>query len=371
MHPSVQALMHKAQSYTYAAPGAMGLPNPSITVGVNNVPVSTPTRFDRFLPSNKSVAVAQSFPNRQGRLAKRQLGLSQGDLVRQEAKQQQAKLTLELLTTLAQRQRVAQSMLAIKNQLVKISELDHWLKGELEAGKAVYGRVEELDIQRSELREALLSLVGEDQRYKATLHALVGQTPRTSPPKLTPLAWTVTTPLMVQTAQIKKQLAKHKVDIAQARLNPDYGVSAVWQQRVNNASFNGDDWYGLKATIRVPLWSKWNQQPKIAGAKMAVKQATLAMDDAQRTARARYDAALADYHTSLQLLDALQKRQKEIRDLEAAMERRYEAGEVTLDRVIQPAISRIRLGLDRARQQARQITAAAKIHTLFYAQVDP
>ncbi|ABK45869.1 hypothetical protein Mmc1_3383 [Magnetococcus marinus MC-1] len=370
-HPSVAALEQSGLGQATRAQGDMGLPNPTLALGINNVPIQTPTRFDRFLPSNKSIAIAQPLPNLTARRANRALTLNRSDLALAQAKNTQAQLTLQLITSLAQRQRIAQTIQVIQAQLDKISELDQWLKGEMASGKPAYGEVEALDIQHSQLQEQLLLQEGEDQRHKATLEQLVQQSPRIAPPALQPLTWQNHTPIAVEIAQIKQAMASRQVEITQASLRPDYGVNAMWQQREDGKNFSGEDWYSITATISVPLWAKWNQKPKIAAAKVAVDEAKLLVDDALRSSRASYDTALAEYHTSGQLLKAITKRQQEIRELEAAMNRRYEAGEASLEQLIKPAMTRIKLGEDLARHRALQTIAAAKIHTLFYSQVQP
>nr|CRH06464.1 Conserved exported protein of unknown function [Candidatus Magnetococcus massalia] len=370
-HPAVQQLEAQARGQATAAQGAMGLPNPGITLGINNVPLSTPDRFDRFLPSNKSIAITQAIPNLTGRRAGRDMGLARAQSFDLKAQLKRAQLQQQLIITLAKRERIATSMRVINEQLRLIAELEGWFRGEMESGKAVYGKVELLDVDRGLLREKLLTLVGEDQQLKATQRLLVGRDNRVALPAQSSVDWQEQgpEPLMVQLARQQLQVAKQGVAKQEASLRPDYGVSGVWQQRSNDASFEGDDWYSLRATIKVPLWAEWNQKPKIAGTKQEAQQARFGIDAVRLKARAQYETARAAQRTAQQMQRAIKRRQIEISQLEEAMRRRYEAGEIGLEGVIKPAIKRVALGVDIARHHALEQIAVAKINGLFHSEI--
>ncbi|MEG3637626.1 TolC family protein [Magnetococcus sp. PR-3] len=371
-HPAVQAIQEQVQGVRYTAQGQLGLPNPGITLGVNNVPVSTPTRFDRFLPSNKSIGVTQRFPNFSGREARQQTGLAQAQLKQVELWTIWAGLKQKLIVALAQKQRIRRSLKALDEQFVKLDELEHWLKGEMESGRAVYGKVEGLDVQRAQLQEKRIALQGQASRWGATLQRLVQQDSDLKPPQLTLAPWVQERiPLEVLKAQQAIAIAQSKVKARKAAFNPDYGISAVWQQRDNDGPFEGDDWYSLKATITVPLWAEQNQRPKLKGAKRALAAARMAKDDAWRTSRALFDEALAGYQTSQRMIEALKRRDGELMDLETAMRRRYEAGEMDLEAVIRPSIQRSALKIEQAKQHSKSVVAAARANSLYKEFITP
>lgn len=59
-HPAVQAFRSDALAAKFRADGELGLPDPVVTLGVNNVPIRDPS-FDRFLPTSKSSASRKRF----------------------------------------------------------------------------------------------------------------------------------------------------------------------------------------------------------------------------------------------------------------------------------------------------------------------
>ena len=83
-HPSLAALTYQAEANRERGQAATALPDPVVSVGINNFPIFDPS-FSDFLPTNKAIGVRQEFPNRAGREARageaRTLA-AQSDLVR-------------------------------------------------------------------------------------------------------------------------------------------------------------------------------------------------------------------------------------------------------------------------------------------------
>ncbi|MEW8052863.1 MAG: hypothetical protein AB2809_21105, partial [Candidatus Thiodiazotropha sp.] len=49
-HPEVRMNESIAREWSNSSAGALGLPNPSITIGLNNVPADDPMNLERYLP---------------------------------------------------------------------------------------------------------------------------------------------------------------------------------------------------------------------------------------------------------------------------------------------------------------------------------
>jgi cobalt-zinc-cadmium efflux system outer membrane protein len=60
-HPSLTALTYQAEASRERGTAATALPDPVVSVGVNNFPIFDPS-FSDFLPTNKAVGVRQDFP---------------------------------------------------------------------------------------------------------------------------------------------------------------------------------------------------------------------------------------------------------------------------------------------------------------------
>jgi hypothetical protein len=366
-HPSVRKYESITREWTWRSEGALGLPNPSITIGLNNVPVDDPTNLERYLPSNRSLEFKQAIPNWDSREAQRRTLLVRSEVAGLERLQVLAGLKKRLITALAERRRITESKTALAGQLDLISELERWLRGEMQGGSAVYARFDELDVRRGRIEERVVALDGEDMRWQAELRELIEKVPdHDLLPDIEPRAWTgePTELIAVQRAQRKLEEAQSQVEVKRAALSPDYALGVAWQQRESGPNFDGDDWLTVKFSVSVPLWADLNQRPKLIAAEEAVTSMAAERDHRLREARGKYDDAVADYRTSDKLLRALAKRSERLIELEAANRRRYEAGEGSFEDVIRPAIQRAEIVLEQAKQRAALTIAAARINAL-------
>ncbi|MES9926430.1 MAG: TolC family protein, partial [Candidatus Thiodiazotropha endolucinida] len=366
-HPAVRKSASIAREWSMSSKGALGLPNPSITIGLNNVPVDDPTNLERYLPSNRSLEFKQAIPNGDVREAQYRTLLARSEVAQLERIQVLAGLKKRLITALAERRRITQSKEALGGQLELISELERWLRGVMEGGNSVYARFDELDVRRGRIEERLVTLEGEDLRWQAELRELLDKIPDQDVlPEIEPRIWTgnPTALIAVQEAQRKLDVARSRVNEKRASLSPDYAFGMAWQQRESGTNFDGEDWLTLKFTVSVPLWADSNQRPKVIAAETAVTSATAERDQRLREVRGKYDDAMADYRTSDKLLRALARRSARLSELEASNRRRYEAGDGSLEDVIRPAIQRTEITLEEAKQHAAQTISAARINAL-------
>lgn len=366
-HPEVRMNESMAREWSNSSDGALGLPNPSITIGLNNVPADDPMNLERYLPSNRSLEFKQAIPNGDAREAMRRTLLARSEVAELERLKVLARLKESLITALAERRRIAESKEALDGQLDLISELERWLRGEMEGGNSVYARFDELDVQRGRIEERLVVLNGEDLRWQAELRKLLDTVPDQDVlPDIEPQEWTgnATELLAVEGAQRKLEVARSQVNEKKAALSPDYAFGMAWQQRESGPNFDGKDWLTFKFTVSIPLWADSNQRPRLIAAEEAVASATAELDHRLREARGKYDGAMADYRTSDKLLRALTRRSGRLSELEAANRRRYEAGDGSLEDVIRPAIQRAEIALDKAKQRAARTISAARINAL-------
>jgi hypothetical protein len=168
-HPALQVSSAERSHWQANADGAMGLPDPNITLGLNNLPVNEPTRFDRYLPSSRSLEFKQLIPGLDGRASQRETYLKRAVLADLQRQQSLASLQLRLVTALAQRRRIQSARTALDRQLALLAERERWLKGEMASGAGVYARFDELDVKRAEIAEKRIRLDGEEARWQAEL----------------------------------------------------------------------------------------------------------------------------------------------------------------------------------------------------------
>lgn len=180
-HPSVTALRSESAAREELAVAAGGLPDPSISVGVNNVPLSDPA-FDRVMMTNKSIGVRQEIPSWGVRRAR--ADRERGEALASElaADYQLSLLRAELIASLADKERIRAQTGYAEAKLKLYSELDNILKGELEAGRSIYYRLSQVDVERADVERALAGLGAELAGVDATLIDLVGDAPDLPPP---------------------------------------------------------------------------------------------------------------------------------------------------------------------------------------------
>ena len=68
-HPSLIAMDYRASAQEERAVAAIALPDPVVSLGINNFPIYDPS-FNAYLPTNKAVGIRQQFPNLAGREAR-------------------------------------------------------------------------------------------------------------------------------------------------------------------------------------------------------------------------------------------------------------------------------------------------------------
>jgi len=69
-HPSVQRVLEEKEALVFEANGALGLPDPVVSLGVENIPIADPS-FDQYLPSSKTIGFSQNIPNPARRTAQK------------------------------------------------------------------------------------------------------------------------------------------------------------------------------------------------------------------------------------------------------------------------------------------------------------
>jgi outer membrane protein, heavy metal efflux system len=254
-HPQVTQILEQGTRFKELSDGEMGLPDPNIILGVDNLPVNDPA-FDQFLPSSKVIGFKQQIPSYSLRKAKseRQEELS--------AKQQliadytMQRLKAMLTSMLASLDKVKQQEAYAKKQLEHYKSLEEYFKGRLESGSGVYWRFSEVDVERSLVESKLNDLKAERDDIEAELVRLVGEVPAIPLPNIPQVTWDNTAesvyPVLIAKEDI--DIADKDVDAADAAFGPDYGVQAIYKQRESGANFRGDDWFSVQATISIPLW---------------------------------------------------------------------------------------------------------------------
>ena len=183
-HPQALSLLSESEATKAQAKGELGLPDPMLMIGIDNVPISDPA-FDRFLPTSKVIGFSQAIPNPV------LLGAKSRKFDEVSAKQQlMADYTAERLrymfiSKLAEYENVKTQEDIIHHQLSHYKELENAFKGQLESGSSVYQRFSEIDVERAEAERKLNNLKAQKEAIRAEFVRLVDEVPEMNMPEVT------------------------------------------------------------------------------------------------------------------------------------------------------------------------------------------
>lgn len=276
-HPQVMQILEQSNQFKELSAGEMGLPDPQLIVGVDNVPVDDPA-FNRFLPSSKVIGFKQQIPSYSLREAKsekqEQLSQRQKLMADYTFKRLEAILTAQIVEL----DKVKTLEKLAKKQLSYYRAMEDDLKGQLEAGNPVYGRFSEIDVERTEVEQRLNDLKAERIRIEEELIRLVGEVPDVPLPIVRHITWHRDGEVLypVRIAQEDTEIASKDIDVANADFGPNYGVQAVYKQREDGSNFSGDDWFSVQATISIPFWYESSQAPRLRAAEAGKRSADFA-----------------------------------------------------------------------------------------------
>ena len=361
-HPQVQTVLSDSVAEKEKADGALGLPDPMFMLGVDNLPIGDPS-FDKFLPTSKVIGFNQKIPNAKGRKARSSRFLERSDKQEILARYTLSRLEYMLIVKLAEYKRVKNQKSFIKKQLGLYRELERNFKGQIEAGRSVYQRFSEVDVERAEAERKLNNLEAEQATIEAEFVRLVGEVPAIDVPKDIAFNWDGNTSQLYPVLLAKKDtdIAKKDIDIAKAAFLPNFGVNAVYKQREDGQNFSGDDWFSVQAQVSIPLWSSKNQEPKLRAAKHRERSASFKQDDIKRYWVKEMTAIQSARDAASKNVKVLENKSWAMKKKIDASERNYEAGTGELDTVLLAKIDRLNI-LSRLEQvKSAEVSKSAEL----------
>ena len=362
-HPQVLQILEGSQQNKHLADAAMGLPDPVLVLGVDNVPVDE-IAFDKVLPSSKVFGFKQQIPSYALRkaLSGQRLQLSKKqNLVADFARD---RLKALLLSTLIKLDKVKQQHAFAESQLSHYQELEDYFKGRLESGSGVYWRFSEVDVERSFVEQRLNNLEAERDDIEAELVRLVGEVPAIAIPEVGLEEWQDVKDIYpVRIASEDINISQHGVEAAEAAFNPNYGVQALYKNRETGQNFAGDDWFSVQATISIPLWYKFNQEPKKRAALSKKRSAKQAYADTQRQWVKKLRSLESKREAALKNVEVLIRKVQAFQEMVASAKRTYESGETSLDTFLDAKINSLSIQSQLAEQRFKHMSFSAEINS--------
>lgn len=366
-HPTLQAIEEQQLVLRHQAEGAMGLPDPSVFLGVDNVPVSDPA-FDRYLPTSKVFGFSQNIPSLTGRKAERDVFLASLENRKLLVDYTRSRLQSILVTKLADLQKVKQQMGYERQKKGVIAQLQEFYQGQVVAGEPVYQKTFLAETQVADVEQKLNMLRAERDTIEMELIQLVGRVPEVKNPERQVKPWSgdIHTLYPVVLAARNVETEEAKVTAANSRYRPDFGVSGTYKIREDgeNDSFDGEDWFSLQFKLSVPLWAGKNQQPRLEAAKSRKRSARYTYQETVRNFTLETTRLKSERRALLSNLDVLDTKHESIQRNIEAMERTYSAGQMSLEPVLQAELGRLSVLSQLAGQRAKIVEVTEKLGAL-------
>lgn len=343
-HPSVDQILEEGRSFDSLSKGAMGLPDPTLILGVDNLPLSNP-QFDRFLPSSKVIGIKQMIPNAKKRDAKSVLYRGKSKKNQLIAEYQISKLKAVFNKNLVDLEKVNKLEHLLKKQLSVYRLLEADLRGKLESGQSVYGRFSVVDLDRSEIEKQVNDLKAERVFIHESLIQLVGSVPKLILPLQSAKTWKINEtplyPLLIDQESV--EISQTQVALAEADFKPTYGIQALYKQRESSPTFDGDDWFSLQASITLPIWSNSNQTPKLEAARSLSRSTHSSFEKNRRLWNQQISSLEAEIKYAFDNISLLQRKKKSLKSMMSSAERNYESGNISLDNVLDVQVNHLKI----------------------------
>lgn len=306
--PTIRAGEAEVEAKRSASVAAGRLPDPTLSLGLDNFPVSGPPAYSFTRESMTMVrfGAEQAFPNPAKRSAQRaraqaDIGLAEGGLATEvwNVRLATALAWIDLYyaeTRLAQLQRLDESL----------GDLQATVSARLASGSARPSGALEPDQLRAAINDRRSELVAEVARAKAQLTRFTGD-PDSDVSGNPPLLDVDRASLIAGIRELPRLVALDaavgaaEADTALARADkrPDWRVSASYGRR--DPAYG--DMVSVGVSVDLPLFAGQRQNPKIAANESSVTQARLLRAAAEREILASLDADLADHEMHMQRLE--------------------------------------------------------------------
>lgn len=366
--PSLQASALGVDAARSAAIASGQLPDPTLSVGIDNFPVSGPPAFSftRESMTMARIGLEQAFPNPAKRRAQRER--AQADIGVAEAGRSVEAQNVRLETGLAwvdlyyARRRLAQ--LQVLDQ--SLGDLQATVSARLASGSARPSAALEPDQLRAAVGDRRSELAADVAKAQARLARFTGD-PQADVSGDPPILEVDRTQLVAGLASLPSlqaldagvSAADAEIELARAGKRPDWRVSTSYGRR--DPAYG--DMVSVGVSIDLPLFAKRRQDPMIAARASEAERARLLRTAGEREFTAALDGDLADHamhHQRLmnarQTLVPLAKRRAEL-DMAS-----YAAGKLDLGSALLSTLALAEAEVDALAREAEVARDAIRIN---------
>ncbi len=362
-HPQVHAILAESERQGELAEGELGLPDPTVSLGVNNLPTDG-FSFDTERMTSKSIEFNQDIPSYSLRKARSGMRAAESGKQRLMAAYAEAQLKALLIKHLVQLKALDELEEEARQQLKLYIAIEEYLQGQMEAGNPVYGRFSEFDVERVEVEHELNKLVTERIEAEEDLRWLVGEVPTIAALDILHPNWKGDAENLYPVLIAKENIAvaKKSVDEADAAFGPNYGIRTAYMQRDSVNGNNLSDTFTVKASISIPLWASSNQKPKLRAAEAKRRSVEYAFEDTKRQWIKKMNVLQSELDVLMKNIKVLEEKEAALDGVIASAERNYESGEASYDTLLEAQIDQLTL--------AKRLTRHHSHHKYMMAQIN-
>ena len=298
--PSVQANEAGVEASRSAAIAAGSLPNPTLSVGIDNFPISGPPAFTLNGDSMTMarIGVEQAFPNPAKRRAQRGraqagIGVAQADLA-VEAQNVRLETALAWVDLYYAKRRLAQ----LRRLDEGLRDLQATVTARLASGSARPSQALEPEQLRAAVNDRRSELLAEVAKAQTRLARLTGDPDADvsgDPPVLEvdgpALRAKMASLPRLQALEAQARVADADTELARADKRPDWRVGTSYGRR--DPAYG--DMVSITVSIDLPFFGKRRQDPLIAARESEANRARLMRDAGERDVLAALDSDLADH----------------------------------------------------------------------------
>jgi len=363
-HPEYIAVLNEADSYNETANSAMGLPDPNLILGVDNVPVSD-QKFDRFLPTSKVIGFNQKFPSWGSRDANFDKFKNISAKTNLKANYILEQLEAEFKSAINNKSKIISLQKIYKEKKKLLNDIQKFYSGEVESGRSVYGRLSKIDVEKADIEQRLNNLEYQLEDIDNSLISLTGKTAKAFKTEVKLEEWNKEKQNLypIKISEFDINSADKEIEASESLLNPAFGVNALYKQREDGRNFVGDDWFSVQAQISIPLWASDNQLPKIRAARSSKESAKRSYENVKRMWQRRISSMLKLITTTSDNLGVLKKKLSSFKDYQNSIQRKYEAGDSDLGSVLEARLGMLDIKVQIEEREAEYANLVADFNS--------
>lgn len=367
--PMLEARQASVDAAVHSRTSADQLPDPKLTLGIDNLPISGPDRYSvtRDFMTQRNIGWMQEVPNAAKRAARARTA---------DARTERERALLHA-ERLAVRRDVAQAWLAryfAERRLALFGTLDDenrllidTLPARIAGGKAMPAETTMARQEALQLADRRDELARERARALASLRRWLGdeaQAPLAGDPPALPVAATDLHDQLDGHADLKAfgpmaEMVRAEASEIEAAKSGDW----AWQLGYSRRGPAYGDMVSFQFTLELPLRGEQRQDPQIAAKRKEVQRIASEREDQLRRHREEIDMQLAEHEELTRKLDRLKTSAAPLADERVALAlAAYESARGDLGAVLMARRERAELGLRAIDLEAQRYALRAKLN---------